>query len=89
MSVQDLREQVVMRLNERHLDGLDVVGIKLPTENWIAYQLCPKHHFHAASLQHTCALEIKHKVQARASRVHHPDSPCVARFFKMMKRLGV
>jgi hypothetical protein len=89
MSVRDLREQVVKRLNEKHPDGLDASGIKIPSENWIAYQFCPKHPSHAASLQYTGALQIKHKVQARTLRAHHPDSHYVASFFKMMKRLGV
>jgi hypothetical protein len=89
MSVRDLREQVLKRLNERHPDGLDAVGIKIPSESWIAYQFSPMHPLHAASLHYTGALQIKHKVQARTLRANHPDSHYVASFFKMMKRLGV
>jgi len=89
MSVQGLREQVVKRLSERHPNGLDVIGIKIPTDNWIVYQVCPKYHFHAASSQYTGALQIKHKVQSRTLLAHHPDSHYVASFFKIMKRLGV
>ncbi len=40
MSVRDLKEQVVKRLNEKHPDGLDDAGIKIPSESWIAYQFC-------------------------------------------------
>jgi hypothetical protein len=89
MSVRDLREQVLQRLNQRHPGGLDAAGIKIPTENWIAYQFSPKHPLHAASLHYTGALQIKHKVQARTLRANHPDSHYVASFFKMMKRLGI
>ncbi len=64
MSVRDLREQVIERLNEKYPGGLDAAGIKMPTENWTAYQFSPKHHLHAASLDYTGALQIKHKVQA-------------------------
>jgi hypothetical protein len=32
MSVRDLREQVFKRLNDKHPDGLDAVGIKSPSE---------------------------------------------------------
>ena len=77
------------RLNERNPGSLDVAGIKIPSENCIAYQFCPKHPFRDACLQHTCALRIKHKVRARTLCAHHPDSYCVASFLKMMKRLGV
>jgi hypothetical protein len=89
ISVRDLKEQVLQRLNQSHPDGLDAAGIKIPSDNWIAFQFSPKHPFHAASLYYTGALQIKHKVQARTLRAHHPDSHYVASFFKMMKRLGV
>ena len=89
MSVRDLKEQVLHRLNQRHPDGLDIHGIKIPSENWIGYQFSPKHPLYAASLNYTGALNIKHKVQARTLRANHPDSHYVASFFKMMKRLGV
>jgi hypothetical protein len=89
ISVRDLKEKVVERLNRRHPGGLDSAGIKIPSENWIAYQFSPKHPSHAASLHYIGVLSIKHKVQARTLRAHHPDSHYVASFFKMMKRLGV
>jgi len=89
MSVRDLKEQVLNRLNQRHPDGLDIHGIKIPSENWIAYQFSHKHPLHAASLNYTGTLNIEHKVQARTLRANHPDSHYVASLFKMMKRLGV
>jgi hypothetical protein len=89
ISVRDLREQVLKRLNQSHPDGLDAAGIEIPTDNWIAYQFSPKHPLHAASLYYTGALQIKHEVQSRTLRANHPDSHYVASFFKMMKRLRV
>ncbi len=89
MSVRDLKEQVIKKLNEKHPDGLDAAEIKIPTESWISYQFSPKHPLHAASLHYTRALQIKHKVQARTLRATHLDSHYVASFFKRMKRLGV
>ena len=89
MSVRDLKEQALQKLNQKHPEGLDIHGIKIPSENWIAYQFSPKHPLHVASLNYTGALNIRHKVQARTLRASHPDSHYVASFFKMMKRLGV
>jgi hypothetical protein len=69
--------------------GLDVVGIKIPSENGIAYQFCPWHPLHVASLNCIGALNITHKVQARILRANHPDSNYVATVFKMTMCLGV
>jgi hypothetical protein len=89
MLVHDLKKQVRHRLHQMHPDGFDILGIKVPSENCIAYQLSPKHPLHDPSLNYTRALNIKHKVQARTLREYHPDSHYVASFFKMMERLGV
>ena len=88
ISVRDLREQVVQRLQNTHLD-LYAAGIRIPSNRWISYHFSPKHPSHASSLQYTGSLNIKHKVQARTLRANHPDSHYVACLFKMMKRLGV
>ncbi len=89
ISVRDLKDQVVERLTQHHPGCLDSAGIEIPSDNWIAYKFSPKHPSHAASLHYTGVLSIKHKVQARTLRAHHPDSHYVTSFFKMMKRLGV
>ena len=89
MSLRDLREQVEERLDNRHPEGLDAAGIRVPCDSWIAYQFSSKHPSHVASMNYTGALNIKHKVQSRTLRANHPDSHYVACFFKMMKRLGV
>jgi len=89
MFVRDLREQVVERLTNRHPEGLDIVGVHIPSDSWISYQFNPKHSCHAASMQYSGALNIKHKVQSRTLRASHPDSHYVACIFKMMKELGV
>jgi len=52
VSVRDLREQVVQRLQSNHPDGLDVAGIRIPSDTWISYQFSPKHPSHAASIQY-------------------------------------
>ena len=89
MSARGLKEQVVKRLNEKNPYGLDDARVKIPLESYIVYQFCPKHPLHAASLHYIGALKMKHRVQARTLRAHHPDSHSVASFFMMMKRLGV
>jgi hypothetical protein len=89
MSVRDIKERVLHKHNQKHPERLEMHGTKFPSENWIAYQFSPKHPLHAASLNYTRALNIKHKVQARTLRANHPDSHYVSSFFKTMRRLGV
>ena len=89
MYVRDLREQVVERHTNRHPQGLESFGVRIPSDSWISYQFSPKHPCHAATMQYTGALQIKHKVRSRTLRASHPDTHYVARIFKMMKGLGV
>ena len=89
ISVRDLRELVVKRLTDKYPAWLGATHIKIPSACWISYQFSPKHLSHDGSMQYTGALNIKHKVQARTLRAHHPDSHYVACWFKMTKRLGV
>ena len=89
ISDRDFKEQIVKRLENNHLEGLDAIGIKIPSVGVIAYQFSPKYPSHAASLNYTRELYIKDKVQAQTLRAHHPNSHYVDCFFKVMKRLVV
>jgi hypothetical protein len=89
MYVRDLRDQLVEILTNKHPEGLDTAGVLIPSDSWVAYQFSPTHPCHAASMQYTGALSIKHKVQSRTLRATQSDSHYVACIFKMMNQLGV
>ena len=87
--VRDLRDQVVLRLKQQHLEGLAAVSVKIPSENMILYPFSPKHPLYAASLHYTCKANVKNKVQLRTLRAHHIDSHYCAALKKYMKHMGV
>ena len=53
ISTRDLRQRVIEALEQRHPEGLEVAGIKVPTLTWFEVQISPGHTGYKADLRHT------------------------------------
>jgi hypothetical protein len=74
VSVRDLKKQVLQRLNQSHLDGLDAAGIKIPMDSWMAFQFSPKHPLHVAIIHGHFKLSTKCKLELSALIIRTPTT---------------
>lgn len=78
ISIPDFHSKILKKLLEDHsvadVAGLEALGIKVPSESWLSFQMHPQHSLHLSSLRYTGRLPIRWMVQQRSERKFNEDS---------------
>jgi hypothetical protein len=88
LSVRDLREIIVERLNIIHNNSLPST-IYIPSEEWIRLQFCPTNATITRSIHHTGRFNVKFKVQSRLLRKNSDDEHYCAALFRYLREFCI
>jgi len=88
LSIRDLRESIISRLQTRLGNPLPS-EINIPSDEWIRVQLTPKNTLAHSAINYTGKFNIRYKVQARLLRKDHPDSHYCAGYFRYLREFAI
>ncbi|CAG8843073.1 12545_t:CDS:2, partial [Gigaspora margarita] len=88
ISVRDLRESIVERLENKYHEHPLSDNHLVPSDRWISYQFCPKNPWYKASAQYTGRFQIKYMVQTRQLRKTHVDVHYCQAIFKYIRHFA-
>ena len=83
ISIQDLRDCIIQRLEKKHESPLPP-QINIPCEEWIRVQFSPTNSIAAKAIHYTGRFKIIFKVQTRLLRKNHLDSHYCACYFQYL-----
>lgn len=88
LSVRDLREIIVERLNIIYNNSLPST-IHIPSQEWIRLQFCPTNATITRSIHHTSRFNVKFKVQSRLLRKNSDDTHYCAALFRYLREFCI
>ena len=88
ISVRDLREIIINRLEAKHNIPLPP-NINIPSNEWIRLQFWPTNPISARAMHYTGRFNIKYQIQARQLRKDHPDAHYCACLFRYPREFAI